>query len=182
MTTAGSSRVCVPTYRSLSELAVLEPQEHASELADWIERISATSHSSQRDGWDSAYSWLRLTSGLRSVSFNMAYDDGGMCDSSNFDLVWSEMMADWQLHQIRLGYAAAAMEALVRTLQLGPSEVESAVGEAEAALRDLGRTHPVHAGSVAQHLLQHHREASITPSLSAGARAAMDLRNRGGLR
>lgn len=178
MTTAGSSRACVPLYRSLPELAVLDPQEHAYELADWIERIPATAHSSQRDGWDSTYSWLRLTSGLRAVSFDMAYDDGGVCVGGDFDVVWSEMMADWQLHQIRLGYAAAAIGALVRALDLPTTEVRSAVEEAEAALRRLGRAHPTHAGSVAQHLLQHHRQASIGPSISAGVGAAMDLRNR----
>ncbi|MGI5259343.1 hypothetical protein [Streptomyces angustmyceticus] len=176
MTTAGSSRACVPTYRSLPELAVLEPQEHAYELADWIERIPATSHPSQRQVLDSAYSWLRLTSGLRSVSFDMAFDDGGMCGGGDFDLVWSEMMAEWQLHQIRLGYAAAAVEALVRALQLPAATVESAIEGAEADLGVL--TPPAHAVSVAQHLLQHHRPASTGTSLSAGVGAAMDLRDR----
>lgn len=73
---------CLPAYRTLSTLALSEPEDHVRELTDWVEHASAvTGVSGAQDVWDTAYKWLRLAQGLRSVTFDMSYDDGGMCST-----------------------------------------------------------------------------------------------------
>ncbi|MFK4222115.1 hypothetical protein [Streptomyces sp. NPDC019890] len=177
MTPVGTSRACVPAYRSLSEFLLLEPHEHAYELADWMERATTALQPLDRKAWDAAYSWLRVTSGLRSISFDMAYDDGGMCAGGDFDLVWSEMMNEWQVYQVRLGYAASAIKALVRALRLPVGDVQAAVEGAESDVKLPQWTRLVHARSLAEHLDQHLAAVpSAAPApVSSAVRAALDL-------
>ncbi|MEK8171516.1 hypothetical protein NKH77_25175 [Streptomyces sp. M19] len=91
--------------------------------------------------WDTAYKWLRLAQGLRTVTFDMSYDDGGMCSAGlDFDAVWTEMMEEWQQHQVRLGYLRAALEGFVRLLYPDTAEPGLVVEAAEQRLQQ----HPTH--------------------------------------
>jgi hypothetical protein len=90
------------------------------------------------------------------VSFDMSYDDGGMCSAGlDFDAVWTEMMEEWQQHQIRLGYLRAALEGFVRLLNPDTTEPGVAVEAAERQLHDHGDAGLTHARAVANHLRAH---------------------------
>ncbi|MET9950554.1 hypothetical protein ABZ135_03270 [Streptomyces sp. NPDC006339] len=148
---------CLPSYRTLSTLALSEPEDHVRELTDWVEHASAvTGVSGAQDVWDTAYKWLRLAQGLRSVTFDMSYDDGGMCSAGlDFDAVWTGMMEEWQQHQVRLGYLRAALEGFVRLLHPDATEPGMAVEAAERRLHHYAGEWPVHARAVADHLRTH---------------------------
>ncbi|RKN72756.1 hypothetical protein D7231_14940 [Streptomyces klenkii] len=180
MTTVRTPRACVPTYRSAEELVLREPHEHAYELADWMQRASLALQPVERQAWDRAYSWLRVTSGLRAISFDMAYDDGGMCAGGDFDFVWSEMMNEWQLHQVRLGYAAVAIKALVRALQLPGGDVSTAVAAAETDGKLTEWTRLVHARPLAEHLGGHLAvgASEADAPVSVAVRAALEMHGR----
>ncbi|AKH83894.1 hypothetical protein AA958_18705 [Streptomyces sp. CNQ-509] len=157
MTTSRMEGSCLPSYRTLSTLALSEPEEHVRELTDWVEHASAVSSvpGAQND-WDRAYKWLRLAQGLRAVTFDMSYDDGGMCSAGlDFDAVWTEMMEEWQQHQVRLGYLRAALEGFVRLLHPVTTEPGLAVEAAEQRLHHRGDAWLVHARAVADHLRTH---------------------------
>lgn len=175
MTIVGPSHPCVPAYRSAPTNALLEPHDHAFELADWLEHASTSSASIDLRAWDDAYAWLRVTSGLRAVSFDMAYDDDGMCAGGDFDLVWSDMMNEWQLQQVRLGYATAAIHALARALRVSDPDIASAIDVAES---DLGLREPqlLHVRVLGEHLGAHLSAAGChLTSVSSAARAAVEL-------
>lgn len=175
MTIVGPSRTCVPAYRSAPTNALLEPKDHAFELADWLEHASTASASIDLRAWDDAYAWLRVTSGLRAVSFDMAYDDDGMCAGGDFDLVWSEMMNEWQAQQVRLGYATAAIHALVRALRLSDQDIASVIDVAES---DLGLSEPsfLHGRALREHLGAHLSATGChLTSVSSAVRAAVEL-------
>lgn len=157
MTTTRMEGPCPPSYRTLSTLALSEPEEHVRELTDWVEHASAVSVvPGAQNSWDTAYKWLRLAQGLRTVTFDMSYDDGGMCSAGlDFDAVWTEMMEEWQQHQVRLGYLRAALEGFVRLLHPGTTESGLAVEAAEQRLHHHGDAWLVHARAVADHLRAH---------------------------
>ncbi|MCX2923630.1 hypothetical protein [Streptomyces sp. NEAU-W12] len=157
MTTTGMEGSCLPSYRTLSTLALSEPEDHVRELTDWVEHASAVSGvPGAQNSWDTAYKWLRLAQGLRTVAFDMSYDDGGMCSAGlDFDAVWTEMMEEWQQHQVRLGYLRAALEGFVRLLYPDTGAPGLAVDAAEEKLHRLVGALPVHAHAVADHLRTH---------------------------
>ncbi|MFH9573817.1 hypothetical protein ACH4MG_25130 [Streptomyces sp. NPDC017454] len=157
MTTTRMEGSCLPSYRTLSTLALSEPEEHVRELTDWVEHASAVSKvPGAQNSWDTACKWLRLAQGLRTVTFDMSYDDGGMCSADlDFDAVWTEMMEEWQQHQVRLGYLRAALEGFARLLHPGTTEPGLAVEAAEQRLHHHGDACPVHARAVADHLRTH---------------------------
>ncbi|MFI9829778.1 hypothetical protein ACIHIX_19040 [Streptomyces sp. NPDC051913] len=157
MTTTRLEGSCLPSYRTLSTLALSEPEDHVRELTDWVEHASAvTGVPGAQNGWDTAYKWLRLAQGLRTVTFDMSYDDGGMCSAGlDFDAVWTEMMEEWQQHQVRLGYLRAALEGFVRLLHPDTTEPGLAVEAAEQRLQQHPDTWPVHSHAVANHLRMH---------------------------
>ncbi|WP_217129544.1 hypothetical protein [Streptomyces sp. AC558_RSS880] len=157
MTTTRMEGPCLPSYRTLSTLALSEPEDHVRELTDWVEHASAvTAAPGAQNSWDTAYKWLRLAQGLRTVTFDMSYDDGGMCSAGlDFDAVWTEMMEEWQQHQVRLGYLRAALEGFVRLLHPDTPELGLAVEAAERRLHHHGDAWPVHARAVADHLRTH---------------------------
>ncbi|MFD8590824.1 hypothetical protein ACFV1B_14960 [Streptomyces sp. NPDC059637] len=97
MTTTRIEGSCLPPYRTLLALALAEPEDHVRELTDWVEHASVvTGVAGAQSTWDTAYKWLRLAQGLRTVTFDMSYDDGGMCSAGlDFDAVWTEMMEEW---------------------------------------------------------------------------------------
>ncbi|GAA4952579.1 hypothetical protein GCM10023205_12230 [Yinghuangia aomiensis] len=156
MTTARMEGPCLPSYRTLSTLALCEPEDHVRELTDWVEHASAvTALPGARDSWDTAYKWLRLAQGLRTVTFDMSYDDGGMCSVGiDFDAVWTEMMEEWQQHQVRLGFLRAALEGYARLLHPDSTDPGQAVEAAERLHHD-GSAWLVHARAVADHLRTH---------------------------
>ncbi|ANW19586.1 hypothetical protein I3J09_16050 [Streptomyces clavuligerus] len=167
---------CLPPYRAQSAMALLDPQEHASELADWVERIPASSEPVEREAWDNVYAWLRLASGLRTVTFDMAYEDGGMCAAGDdFDYVWSNMMGEWQLHQLRLGYTRAALEALVRVLLPDLPTPGPAIDAAELRLARAGQEPPLHAREATRHFLAHATESSEPSSLAVAVTQAIGV-------
>lgn len=156
---------CRPLYRTQSALALLDPQDHVRELADWVERIPATPKPLGDEAWNNIYSWLRLASGLRTVTFDMAYEDSGMCAAGdNFDYLWSEIMNEWQLHQVRLGYVRAAVEALVRIFHPDLSTPVSAIEIAETRLAQASQKPPLHTREVTQHFLGHATGANEVPT------------------
>ncbi|MGP3733058.1 hypothetical protein ACTWJ9_07525 [Streptomyces sp. GDS52] len=157
MTTTRMEGSCLPSYRTLSTLALSESEDHVRELTDWVQHASAvTGVPGAQDVWDTAYKWLRLAQGLRSVTFDMSYDDGGMCSEGlDFDAVWTEMMEEWQQHQVRLGYLRAALEGFVRLLHPDATEPWMAVEAAERRLHHPAEEWPVHARAVADHLRTH---------------------------
>ncbi|WP_416986153.1 hypothetical protein [Streptomyces sp. T028] len=157
MTTTRMEGSCLPSYRTLSTLALSEPEDHVRELTDWLEHASAVSGvPGAQNSWDTAYKWLRLAQGLRTVAFDMSYDDGGMCSAGlDFDAVWTEMMEEWQQHQIRLGYLRAALEGFVRLLSPDIGQTGLAVEAAEEKLHHHVGAWPVHAHAVADHLRTH---------------------------
>ncbi|MFI2204583.1 hypothetical protein ACH47Z_28120 [Streptomyces sp. NPDC020192] len=157
MTTTRMEGSCLPSYRTLSTLALSEPEDHVRELADWVEHASTvTGVPGAQNSWDTAYKWLRLAQGLRTVTFDMSYDDGGMCSAGlDFDAVWTEMMEEWQQHQVRLGYLRAALEGFVRLLYSDTVEPGLAVEAAEQQLHHHVGAWPVHAHAVADHLRTH---------------------------
>lgn len=161
---------CLPPYRAQPDMALLDPQEHASELADWVERIPAASEPGEREAWDNVYAWLRLASGLRTVTFDMAYEDGGMCSAGDdFDYVWSNMMGEWQLHQVRLGYTRAALEALVRVLRPDLPTPGPAIEAAQLRLAQAGQELLLHAREAARHFLGHAMGNTESPASLAVA-------------
>ena len=174
MTTTRMEGPCLPSYRMLSSLALSDPGDHVRELTDWVEHASAGSGVPEAPkGWDTAYKWLRLAQGLRTVTFDMSYDDGGMCSAGlDFDAVWTEMMDVWQQHQVRLGYLRAALEGFVRLLHPDTTEAELAVEAAELQLRSQGVVGLVHADAVSDHLRAHAEEVpGRTPVAAAVAQA-----------
>ncbi|MGW2114245.1 hypothetical protein [Streptomyces zhihengii] len=167
---------CLPPYRARSAMALLDSQEHASELADWVERIPASSEPAERKAWDNVYTWLRLASGLRAVTFDMAYEDGGMCAAGDdFDYVWSNIVGEWQLHQVRLGYTRAALEALVRVLRPDLPTPGPAIEAAEQRLAQGGQEPPLHAPEVTRHFLDHAMGSSEPASLAAAVTQAIGV-------
>lgn len=176
MTTTRTDGSCLPSYRMQSTLALSEPEDHVRELTDWIEHASAvTGVPGAQEVWDNAYKWLRLAQGLRTMTFDMSYDDGGMCSGGgDFDAVWTEMMEEWQLHQVRLGYLRAALEGFVRLLHPDAAQPELAIKAAEQQLRHHAEALPVHARAVAEHLRTHssvHAGGSSAPVASGVAQA-----------
>ncbi|MFL4907587.1 hypothetical protein ACJ6WF_31405 [Streptomyces sp. MMS24-I2-30] len=157
MTTTRMEGSCLPSYHTLSTLALSEPEDHVRELTDWVEHASAvTGGPGAQHHWDTAYKWLRLAQGLRTVTFDMSYDDGGMCSAGlDFDAVWTGMMEEWQQHHVRLGYLRAALEGFVRLLYPDAAEPGLAVESAEQQLRHDAGAWPVHAHAVADHLRTH---------------------------
>ncbi|MFD4997163.1 hypothetical protein [Streptomyces buecherae] len=154
MTTTRLDGSCLPSYRTLSTLALSEPEDHVRELAEWVEHASVVSGvPGAQNRWDTGYKWLRLAQGLRTVTFDMSYDDGGMCSAGlDFDAVWTEMMEEWQQHQVRLGYLRAALGGFVRLLHPDTTEPGLAVEAAEQRLHHHGDAWLVHARAVADHL------------------------------
>jgi hypothetical protein len=179
MTTARMESPCRPSYRTLSTLALAEPEDHVRELTDWVEHASArTGVPGVQDDWDNAYRWLRLAQGLRTISFDMSYDDGGMCSAGiDFDAVWTEMMEGWQLHQVRLGYVRAALEGFVRLLHPDAAGPGPVIEAAEQQLQHRADVWPLHAREVAQHLCAHSpaRVATAGVSVAAGVVQAIAL-------
>ncbi|MEV5329014.1 hypothetical protein AB0K67_33210 [Nonomuraea sp. NPDC052634] len=177
MTTNHTEGVCLPSYRTLAALALAAPEEHVRELTDWVEHASVVrGGAAERAGWESAYKWLRLAQGLRTVTFDMSYDDGDMCAvGGDFDAVWSEMMAEWQLHLVRLGYVRAALEGFVRVLCSDGSQPAIAIERAEHQLSRRTDVWPLHAREVAQHLTAHARDRadSTTVSVASGVAQAI---------
>ncbi|MFF6843445.1 hypothetical protein ACFY8X_32505 [Streptomyces tanashiensis] len=157
MTTTQTGGSCPSSYRTQSTLALSEPEDHVRELTDWVEHASAvTGAPGAQEVWDNAYKWLRLAQGLRTMTFDMSYDDGGMCSvGGDFDAVWTEMMEEWQLHQVRLGYLRAALEGFVRLLHPEASQPWLAIEEAERQLQHHAEALPLHARAVAEHLKTH---------------------------
>ncbi|MFD9392999.1 hypothetical protein ACFWBB_20495 [Streptomyces sp. NPDC060000] len=179
MTTTSTEGPCQPPYRTLSMLALADPEDHVRELTDWMEHASARTeaHGAQND-WDNAYRWLRLAQGLRTITFDMSYDDGGMCSAGiDFDGVWTEMMEGWQLHQVRLGYLRAALEGFVRLLHPDAADPGQVIEAAEQQLQHHAEVWPLHAREVAEHLGGHSpdRVASGKASVAAGVVQAIDL-------
>ncbi|GAA0687912.1 MULTISPECIES: hypothetical protein [Streptomyces] len=176
MTTPRTGGSCLPSYRTQSTLALSEPQDHVRELADWAEHASAVAGvPGAQEVWDNAYKWLRLAQGLRSMTFDMSYDDGGMCSvGGDFDAVWTEMMEEWQLHQVRLGYLRAALEGFVRLLHPDAAHPGLAIEAAEQLLQHQAEALPVHARAVAEHLGTHcpdHAGGSDAPVATGVAQA-----------
>ncbi|WP_328410772.1 hypothetical protein OG542_12805 [Streptomyces violaceus] len=157
MTTTRTAGICSPTYRRLPTLALASPEDHVRELTDWVEHASVVrGGTAERRAWNSAYKWLRLAQGLRTMTFNMSYDDGGMCSAGgDFDVVWSEMMEAWQPHLVRLGYLRAALEGFARVLHPDGSQPVAAIERAEHQLFGRPDAWPVHAREVAEHLATH---------------------------
>ncbi|MFD5896678.1 hypothetical protein [Streptomyces sp. NPDC060366] len=157
MTTTHTGGFCMPSYRTQPTLALSEPEDHVRELTDWVEHASVvTGVPGSQEGWDNAYKWLRLAQGLRTMTFDMSYDDGGMCSvGGDFDAVWTEMMEEWQLHQVRLGYLRAALEGFVRLLHPDVAQPGLAIDEAERQLLHHAEALPLHARAVAEHLGTH---------------------------
>ncbi|MEU2799916.1 hypothetical protein [Streptomyces sp. NPDC007117] len=157
MTTPRTGGSCMPSYRTQSTLALSEPEDHVRELTDWIEHASVvTGVPGAQEVWDNAYKWLRLAQGLRMITFDMTYDDGGMCSvGGDFDDVWTEMMEEWQLHQVRLGYLRAALEGFVRLLHPDTARPGLAIEVAERQLQQHAEALPLHARAVAEHLGTH---------------------------
>jgi len=176
MTTTRIEGSCLPPYRTLLTLALSEPEDHVRELTDWVEHASVvTGVPGAQSTWDTAYKWLRLAQGLRAVTFDMSYDDGGMCSAGlDFDAVWTEMMEEWQQHQVRLGYLRAALEGFVRLLHPDATEPGVAVEAAERRLHHHFEEWPVHAHAVAEHLRTHAPDGvpgASTPVAAAVAQA-----------
>ncbi|MFJ6884057.1 hypothetical protein [Streptomyces californicus] len=176
MTTTRVEGSCLPSYRTLSTLALSEPEDHVRELTDWVEHASAvTGGPRAQRGWDTAYKWLRLAQGLRTMTFDMSYDDGGMCSAGlDFDAVWTDMMEEWQQHQVRLGYLRAALEGFVRLLHPDTTGLGLAVATAEQRLQHHPDTWPVHSHAVADHLRTHAPEGvpgAGTPVVAAVTQA-----------
>ncbi|WP_436955268.1 hypothetical protein [Streptomyces sp. SudanB182_2057] len=157
MTTTRMEGSCLPSYRTLATLALSEPEDHVRELTDWVEHASVvTGVPGAQKVWNTAYKWLRLAQGLRAMTFDMSYDDGGMCSAGlAFDAVWTEMMEESQQHQVRLGYLRAALEGFVRLLHPDATEPGMAVEAAERRLRHPAEEWLVHARAVADHLRAH---------------------------
>ncbi|MFI6434482.1 hypothetical protein [Streptomyces sp. NPDC050759] len=157
MTTTRTEGACLPSYRTPSTLALSEPEDHVRELTDWVEHASVVAGApGAQEGWDSAYKWLRLAQGLRKITFDMSYDDGGMCSAGgDFDVVWTEMMEEWQLHQVRLGYLRAALEGFVQVLHPHAAQPGLAIEVAEQQLQHHAEALPLHARAVAEHLGTH---------------------------
>ncbi|WP_432097466.1 hypothetical protein [Streptomyces sp. bgisy100] len=179
MTTTRMEGSCLPSYRTLSTLALSEPEDHVRELADWVEHASAVAEvPGAQNSWDTAYKWLRLAQGLRTVTFDMSYDDGGMCSGGlDFDAVWTEMMEEWQQHQVRLGYLRAALEGFVRLLHPNTTEPGLAVEAAEQRLHHHGDAWLAHAQAVADHLRTHapHRVPGAGTPVAAAVTQAIAL-------
>ncbi|TQK44440.1 hypothetical protein FBY35_5944 [Streptomyces sp. SLBN-118] len=157
MTTTRTGGFCLPSYRTQSTLALSELEDHVRELTDWVEHASAvTGVPGAQEVWDNAYKWLRLAQGLRTMTFDMSYDDGGMCSvGGDFDAVWTEMMEEWQLHQVRFGYLRAALEGFVRLLHPDAAQPGLAIEAAERQLQHHAEALPLHARAVAEHLGTH---------------------------
>ncbi|MFH8706559.1 hypothetical protein [Streptomyces rubrogriseus] len=179
MTTTWVEGPCLPSYRTLSSLALSEPEDHVRELTDWVEHASAvTGVPGAQNDWDTAYKWLRLAQGLRAVTFDMSYDDDGMCSAGlDFDAVWTEMMEEWQQHQVRLGYLRAALEGFVRLLYPDTAEPGLAVEAAEQQWQHHADAWPVHAHAVADHLRTHASDGvpGAGPSVAAAVTQAIVL-------
>ncbi|QXE35503.1 hypothetical protein KQY30_15790 [Streptomyces sp. GMY02] len=179
MTTPQAEGLCLPSYRTLPTLALSEPEDHVRELTDWVEHASAVNGApGAQNSWDTAYKWLRLAQGLRTVTFDMSYDDGGMCSAGlDFDAVWTEMMEEWQQHQIRLGYLRAALEGFVRLLYPDTVEPGLAVETAEQQLHQHVGAWPVHAHAVADHLRTHAPDGAsgVGTSVAAAVTQAIAL-------
>lgn len=182
MTSTRMEGACLPSYRTPSTLAVSEPEDHVRELTDWVEHASAvTGVPGAQNGWDTAYKWLRLAQGLRTITFDMSYDDGGMCSAGiDFDAVWTEMMEEWQLHQVRLGYLRAALEGFVRLLHPDVAAPGLAVEMAEQQLQHHIGAWPLHARAVAEHLRIHEPDcvADAGASVAAGVAQAIALHEK----
>ncbi|WP_431897572.1 hypothetical protein [Nonomuraea sp. bgisy101] len=177
MTTTHTEGVCLPSYRTLVALALAAPEEHVRELADWVEHASVVrGGATEQAGWESAYKWLRLAQGLRTVTFDMSYDDGGMCAvGGDFDAVWSEMIEEWQLHLVRLGYVRAALEGLVRVLHPDVSQPAIAIEWAEHQLSHRTDVWPLHACEVAEHLTAHARGRADDTAVSVASGVAQAI-------
>ncbi|MGW1534011.1 hypothetical protein [Streptomyces aureus] len=166
MTATSTEGPCQPWYRTLSMLALADPEDHVRELTDWMEHASArTEAPSAQSDWDDAYRWLRLAQGLRTITFDMSYDDGGMCSAGiDFDGVWTEMMEGWQLHHVRLGYLRAALEGFVRLLHPDAADPQQVIEAAGQQLHHRAEAWPLHAREVAEPLGGY----SLDPMASGG--------------
>jgi hypothetical protein len=177
MTTTHTEGACLPSYRTAPTLALAAPEDHVRELTDWVEHASGGGAAEQAS-WENAYRWLRLAQGLRTVTLDMSYDDGGMCAAGgDFDVVWSEMMEEWQLHLVRLGYVRAALEGFVRVLYPDCSQPVAAIERAERQLSHRTHVWPMHSRAVAEHLTAHVRNqpSDTAVSVASGVAAAMAL-------
>ncbi|MFJ4478703.1 hypothetical protein ACIQVR_30010 [Streptomyces xanthochromogenes] len=178
MTTTRTEGVCLPSYRTLPMLALAAPEIHVRELTDWVEHASIVrGGDAEQAGWEHAYKWLRLAQGLRTVVFDMSYDDGGMCAvGGDFDAVWSEMMEEWQLHLVRLGHLRAALEAFVRVLYPDGSQPPAAIERAERHLSYPLSGRPLHVKEVVEHLATHTMDQAGAPvSVESGMAQAIDV-------
>ncbi|GII84181.1 hypothetical protein Ssi03_21710 [Sphaerisporangium siamense] len=177
MTTDDAEGVCLPLYRTQASLALATPENHVRELTDWVEHAFVVrGEAVQQEGWESAYKWLRLAQGLRTMTFDMSYEDGGMCAvGDDFDAVWSEMMEEWQLHLVRLGYVRAALEGFVRVLYPHSSQPATAIEEAEHHLSHRADVWPLHAREVAQHLTAHTRDRADGTAVSVASGVAQAI-------
>ncbi|MFC9129332.1 hypothetical protein ACFT4A_21110 [Streptomyces sp. NPDC057099] len=109
------------------------------------------------------------------MTFDMSYDDGGMCSvGGDFDAVWTEMMEEWQLHQVRLVYLRAALEGFVRLLHPDAAHPCLLVEAAERQLQHHAEALPVHARAVAEHL----GHTSRTMRVAATRRSRREWRRR----
>ncbi|WP_225847321.1 hypothetical protein [Streptomyces sp. HPF1205] len=179
MTMTQAEGACLPSYRTLPTLALAAPEDHIRELTDWVEHASFVRGGTiEQAGWHNAYKWLRLGQGLRSVSFDMTYDDGGMCAvGDDFDAVWSEMMQEWQLHLVRLSYVRAALQGFARVLCSDGSQPAAAIEKAERQLSQKAEAWPLHAREVIEHLATHDRAQAerADVSVASGVARAIEM-------
>ncbi|WP_207620741.1 hypothetical protein [Streptosporangium minutum] len=106
----------------------------------------------------------------------MSYDDGGMCAvGSDFDAVWSEMVEEWQLHLVRLGYVRAALEGLVRVLHPDVSQPAIAIERAAHQLSHRTDIWPLHAREVAEHLTAHARDRADGTAVTVASGVAQAI-------
>ncbi|MFD5320010.1 hypothetical protein [Streptomyces sp. NPDC127098] len=110
------------------------------------------------------------------MTFDMAYDDDGMCAGGDFDLVWSQMLASWQPHVARLGYVRAAFETLGHGLFPDSETPAAALDEAEQQLAGSRIQLPLHSHEVVKHLATHSQgEALDAGTLAAGGAYALKI-------
>ncbi|MFB7269633.1 hypothetical protein [Streptomyces sp. NPDC056244] len=179
MTSTHAEGVCLPSYRTLPILALAAPEDHIRELTDWVEHASVVhGGATEQAGWQNAYKWLRLAQGLRTLTFDMSYDDGGMCAvGGDFDAVWSEMMEEWQLHMVRLGYVRAALEGFARVLYPDRLYPAAAIERAEQQMSHHVEAWPLHVREVVEHLVTHAPDKAdrADVSVASGVAQAIDV-------
>ncbi|MEU7090906.1 hypothetical protein [Kitasatospora aureofaciens] len=180
----------LPAQRT--DVTFLDVTEHAWELYDWVERAGSFPGASGEPSGN-MYNWLRLTSGVRAIKFNMEYDDGGMCSGGDdFDYMWSEMMDKLHFRLAQLAYARAAFEAaghlLLPDVPDGDSVLEAVLG----VLKQADTSMPYGAATVGESLTAYLAEAPATyrggvgvpgvgtGGFSAALRAAIALQDRAG--